>query len=103
LELEYKIIQDGEVVSAGEGTTGNMSSGGVLFRTGNHVDRGCVELSIRWPAILGNTPFVELRIVGSVTRSDANGVAVRTSRYHFQQLGNPTEAFHQLFGHAMVH
>jgi len=102
LDLEYRIIENGTVVSTGDGKTGNMSSGGILFRSQNEVTEGSVELLIRWPAILGNTPFVELCVFGRVVRSDADGIAVRTARYQFQKLGNPAHAFHQLFGHALV-
>ena len=102
LDLEYRVIENGAVVSAGDGKTGNMSSGGILFHTQDDVAKGSVELLIRWPAILGNTPFVELCIFGNVVRSDAGGIAVRMARYHFQKLGDPAHAFHQLFGHALV-
>ena len=102
LDLEYRVIENGAVVSAGEGKTGNMSSGGILFRAQDDIAKGSVELLIRWPAILGITPVVELCVFGRVIRSDAGGVAVQMARYHFQKPGNPTQTLHQLSGHALV-
>ncbi len=103
LELEYRIIKDEKVVCAGSGRTGNMSSGGILFHTGEGVPNGpSVELAVRWPAVLGNAPFLELCITGRLVRNDAQGVAIRTSRYHFQKLDKPREAFDELFTNAVI-
>ena len=56
---------DDKVVSTGAGRTGNMSSGGVLFHAAEGVPSGPhVEFAVRWPAVLGNAPFLELRISG---------------------------------------
>jgi len=103
LELEYKIIKDDKVVSTGVGRTGNLSSGGVLFHTEHGVPNGPnVELAVRWPAVLGNAPFLELCISGRLVRNDARGVAMRMSRYHFQKLGDPRNAFEELFTDAVI-
>lgn len=103
LELDYKIIDKGIVVAEGLGRTGNMSSGGLFFQPEREISDGhSVELSIRWPAVLGNSPFIELSVTGRVVRSDAAGAAVRTNHYEFQRLGNPALAFQQLFGTALI-
>jgi hypothetical protein len=103
LELEYRIIKDEKVVSTGSGKTGNISSGGVLFHAADGVPNGPnVELSVRWPAVLGNAPFLELRISGRLVRSDSNGIAMHMSRYHFQKLGDPRGAFEELFTGAVI-
>jgi hypothetical protein len=89
LELEYKVMEGGEVVCTGAGTTGNISSGGVLFLTEGTVASGpAVELSIRWPAVSAGEPSMELRLSGRIVRSDANGTALQTCRYHFQKPGH---------------
>lgn len=103
LDLEFKIINGDQVVSTGAGRTGNISSGGVLF----HADEGVlngpnVELAVRWPAVLGNAPFLELRIYGRLVRNDSHGVAMRMSRYHFEKLGDPRGAFEELFADAVI-
>jgi hypothetical protein len=46
LELEYKVMTGGAVIGSGTGKTGNISSGGVLFRTEDQLAAGpAVELS----------------------------------------------------------
>jgi hypothetical protein len=92
-----------EVVSTGAGKTGNISSGGVLFHAADGMPKGPnVELAVRWPAVLGNAPFLELRISGRMVRSDSNGVAMRMSRYHFEKLGNPRAAFEEIYAGAVI-
>ena len=103
LDLEFSIIDGDKVVSTGAGRTGNISSGGVLFHAADDVPNGSnVELAVRWPAVLGNAPFLELRISGRMTRNDSQGVAMRMSRYHFEKLGNPREAFAEIFTGAVI-
>lgn len=103
LDLEFRITDDDKVVSAGAGRTENISSGGVLFHAAQGVPTGPhVELAVRWPAVLGNTPFLELRIFGRLVRSDSQGVAMRMSRYHFEKLGDPRGAFEALFTNAVI-
>lgn len=103
LDLEYRIIDQGRVIATGGGKTGNMSSGGVLFRAeDDFADGRFVELYIRWPAVLGNAPFIELCVSGRVVRSGPDGAALRMTRYHFQQLRNPAAAFDQLCGRVMI-
>ena len=103
LDLEFRVVDDDKVVSTGIGKTGNMSSGGVLFYASEGVPTGPhVELAVRWPAVLGNAPFLELRIFGRLVRSDSQGIAMRMSRYHFEKLGNPREAFEEIFTSAVI-
>ena len=103
LELEYKIMKGDKVVSVGTGRTENLSSGGVLFHPEASVPNGPhVELAVRWPAVMGNAPFLELCISGRLVRNDSNGVAMRMSRYHFQKLVNTRAAFAELFTDAMI-
>ena len=103
LDLEFRIVEDDKVVSTGTGKTGNMSSGGVLFFAAESVPTGPhVELAVRWPAVLGNVPFLELRIFGRLVRNDSQGIAMRMSRYHFEKLGNPRAAFEDIFTNAVI-
>jgi hypothetical protein len=103
LDLEFRIIDEDKVVSTGAGKTGNISSGGVLFHAAEGVPNGPhVELAVRWPAVLGNAPFLELRIFGRLVRNDSQGVAMRMTRYHFEKLGNPRGAFEELFTNAVI-
>jgi hypothetical protein len=103
LDLEFRIVDGDTVVCTGAGRTGNISSGGVLFHAGNRVPNGPhVELAVRWPAVLGNAPFLELRIYGRLVRNDSQGVALRMSRYHFEKLDNPRQAFEEIFTPAVI-
>jgi hypothetical protein len=103
LDLEFSIIDDDKVVSIGAGRTGNISSGGVLFHADDEVPNGSnVELAVRWPAVLGNSPFLELHISGRLVRNDSHGVAMRMSRYHFEKLPNPREAYEEIFTDAVI-
>ena len=103
MEMEYKVMVGAEVVATGAGRTGNISSGGVLFLTeGNLADGPALEISIRWPTVSGDEPFVELRMSGQIVRSDANGTALRLCRYHFQKLSNTDAAVNHLLRDAMI-
>ena len=103
LDLEFRIIDGDKVLSKGAGKTDNISSGGVLFHAEDSVQDGMhVELAVRWPAVLGNSPFLELRIFGRLVRNDAHGAAIRMSRYRFERLGNPREAFAEIFTDAVI-
>jgi len=103
LDLEYKIFQQGRVVSSGTGRTENISSGGLFFRVdGGLADAPYVDLSIRWPAMLGDAPFVELCVSGRLIRNGPEGVAVRITRHQFQKLGNLSAAFDQVYGKVLI-
>lgn len=103
LDLEFRVMDDDDVVSSGDGKTENISSGGVLFRAGAQVRSGShIELAVRWPAVLGNAPFLELRIFGRMVRNNSQGVALRMSRYHFEKLADARGAFEEIFTHAVI-
>lgn len=103
LYLEYRIFRDGTVVSTGSGRTLNISSGGILFQPLGTLPGGsAVELSIRWPAALGNATFIELTVSGHILRSDDTGTVVRTIRYHFGDLTS-TALLGQIFQSDLVH
>ena len=103
LELEYKVMEGGEVVATGTGRTGNISSGGVLFQTeGKLTNAPAVELSIRWPGFSAGEPFMELRMFGRIVRSDANGTALQMCRYHFQKPADTVAVVDPPFGDAMI-
>jgi hypothetical protein len=103
LELEYKVMEGGEVTGTGAGRTGNIGSGGVFFQTEDKLAEGPnVELSIRWPSVPGGEPSIELRMSGRVLRSDTRGTALQMCRYHFQKPGNSGTAAEPPFGNAMI-
>jgi hypothetical protein len=103
LDLEYKIVKSGLTAGSGLGKTGNISSQGILFHPEEPVPVGQhVQLSIRWPAAMGNEPFIELWAYGRIVRSDPDGTAVQLSRHHFQKPKDPHVVFEQFGVHALV-
>jgi hypothetical protein len=103
LELNYKVMEAGEIVGTGVGTTGNISSSGVFFLTGGiPVDGSSVEISIRWPAVSEETPFMQLRMSGRVVRSDAGGTALQISRYRFEKPDGCEADSEPALGTAMI-
>jgi len=81
LRLQYRLgggpCQEGHLV--------NLSSGGAFFRAAEPVRVGArVELSVPWPYLLDGNCRLQLRIRGTVVRSDSFGVAVQSSRHEFR-------------------
>lgn len=84
-ELRYKLVEGQTVLAQGTGETIDLGSGGIAFRTGQTLKTGCfAELSIAWPALLGENTLMRLVVFGRVLRSQ-NGVAVCTvDKYEFR-------------------
>ena len=103
LQMEYKVMEGGEVIGTGAGKTENISSGGVLFQPEGLMAEGpTVELSIRWPALPGDEPCMDLRVSGRVLRSDANGTAVQMCRHHFEKPGDAGAPIDPAFGDVLI-
>lgn len=65
--------------------TENLSSKGVLLRTGRDLSRGqLVELALSWPVRLNDTCDLQLVIQGPVVRSNGASAAVAIERYEFK-------------------
>ena len=85
LELQHRKLQGGKVVVSGEGRTCNLSSGGILFHTGDLLNPGArMQLSIHWPVKLENACGLKLMVEGRVVRSTTEGTAIRIERYEFR-------------------
>lgn len=86
-ELRFKLLDDDRIVGTGTGETVDISSGGVAFRVGQRLDPGAlVELSISWPAVLGESCLMRLVILGRVLRSGERAAA-SIERYEFRTQG----------------
>jgi PilZ domain len=82
-EVKYRLLNS-KVKLSGTGRTLDMSSGGILFTTEQQLSPGrTVELSVNWPAMLGNCPL-KFVAVGKVVRSGPAEAAVRIQRYEFR-------------------
>ncbi len=72
---------------AGSGTTVNISSGGVLFRSVESVPEDSrIEMALSWPFSLEDCAL-KLVLRGRVVRSDRHATAVRVLQYEFRTAG----------------
>jgi len=82
-EVKYRVLNS-KVKVSGTGRTLDMSSGGILFTTEQQLSPGrTVELSVNWPARLGNC-LLKFVAVGRIVRSGPTEAAVRIQRYEFR-------------------
>jgi hypothetical protein len=82
-EVKYRLLNS-KIKLSGTGRTLDMSSGGILFTTEQELTPGrTVELSVNWPAKLGNC-LLKFVAVGRVVRSGPSQAAVRIQRYEFR-------------------
>src|SRR5580658_3154807 len=83
-EIRYRVLEDGKIVSVGNGKTLNLSSNGVEFVTENHLPPGSfIEVSIAWPALLENRCPLQLIGFGRVLRSVSGIIACTIEQYEF--------------------
>ena len=76
----------------GSGTTVNISSGGVLFRSAQPLPTRCaVEMALSWPFSL-NDCALKLVMKGRVVRSDDRATAVQVTHYEFRTAGPRRDA-----------
>ncbi|MBS1853844.1 MAG: PilZ domain-containing protein [Acidobacteria bacterium] len=84
LGLDYRAFGRDHSVSAGTGTTLNMSSRGLFIHTTNPLARsGMIEISVHLPESTGGERAANLVILGQVVRADAGGAAIRILRHGF--------------------
>jgi hypothetical protein len=88
-EVRYRVFQSKAVQLVGAGKTVDFSSGGVLFTTSEPLLTGrLVEVSVTWPARLGETCPLQLVATGRIVRADAAKAAMRIERYEFKTLSS---------------
>ena len=84
----YPIIARSEYILAGnrgQGTTVNISSGGVFLKTDRLLPVGKqIQVFINWPVLLDQRCPLRLVMTGRVLRSDEAGAAVGKLRYDFK-------------------
>jgi hypothetical protein len=86
-EIRYRVLEDGKIISVGNGKTLNLSSNGVAFVTDNHLPPGSfIEVSIAWPALLENRCPLQLIGFGRVLRSAGGTIACTIEQYEFRTL-----------------
>jgi hypothetical protein len=87
-ELRYKVLDGKTVVARGTGVTLDISSNGASFRSAEPLEPlksgAFIELSISWPARLGDETPLRLAIVGKAVRSTGDWAACAIDRYEFR-------------------
>jgi c-di-GMP-binding flagellar brake protein YcgR len=84
-EVRYRVLQARTVTKTGTGKSLDVSSGGILFTTTEHLPTGrMVEIAMSWPARLHGTCPLQFVATGRVVRSDGGTAAVRIQRYEFR-------------------
>ena len=90
LDLRWKLLHRKHVLDAGEGSTLDLSSGGVRFESGRALPEGfTVELAISWPALLHNITPMQLVVQGRIVRSEGGQIAIRMIQHEFRTLRMP--------------
>ena len=85
LEVDYRLINKGQVTGAGSGKTVNMSSGGVCFNCAGPLPvSGLIELIVRWPFLLEGACPLSLVMRGRIVRSDEVRTAVYAKQHEFR-------------------
>src|SRR5947209_16492106 len=88
-EVRYKMLDGKSVTGSGSGKTLDISSGGVLFTTEQHLTEGKrLELSVNWPAQLNNSCALKLVALGRLVRCDATKAAIAIEKYEFRTRGS---------------
>jgi PilZ domain len=83
--IRYKLMEVTHVAQTGQGSTVNISSGGILFSTKSQLPLGQrAELSVDWPAQLNAHCGLKLVAVGIIVRSSGDTAAVRIEKYDFR-------------------
>jgi hypothetical protein len=91
LPLQYKIMKNYLVLGTGTGTSVDLSSGGIAFKSNEPLKVGSyLELSIGWPVLLNQSCPLKLVASGRVVRSNENGTAIKLDRYEFRTSGAKT-------------
>ena len=92
LDLRWKLLHRKRVLDAGEGSTLDLSSGGVRFESGRALPEGFnVELAISWPVLLHNITPMQLVVQGRIVRSQGGQIAIRMVGHEFRTVRTPAD------------
>jgi hypothetical protein len=93
LSVHYRVSQRGVMARTGTGTTCEMSTSGLSFRTRKPLPVGAhVELIIDWPAKHGDVYPIDLQATGFILRSEGGRTAVRVTSRKFRVLDAPAQS-----------
>lgn len=84
-DLRFKLLENDRIVASGFGTTANMSSGGVAFKSDAQLPNGSyVELSISWPALLGEQCPMRIIVFGRIMRGSEEMKVCSIEKWEFR-------------------
>ena len=90
LDLRWKLIHRKRVLDSGEGSTIDLSSGGVRFESSRALPTGLnVELAISWPVFLRGVTPTQLMVHGRIVRSEGGQIAIRMIQHEFRTVRTP--------------
>jgi PilZ domain len=93
LPIHYRISQRGGIERSGTGTTFEMSSTGLSFRSRKPLPIGAhLEMIVEWPARYGDLYPIDLQATGFVVRSESGRTAVRVTSRRFRVLTAPAHS-----------
>lgn len=85
LEVRYTIAGRRAPVETASGRTIDMSSSGLSFTADRPLPTGVkLDVSIDWPALLGDSVQLQLVVSGVVVRSSGAVIALRIERHEFR-------------------
>ncbi len=85
LPVHYRVSERGSAARSGTGTTCEVSTNGLSFRTRKPLRVGShVEMVIDWPAKFADEFPVDLRMTGFIVRSRNGRVGVRITSHKFR-------------------
>jgi hypothetical protein len=93
LQIHYRVSQRGGIERNGTGTTYDMSSTGLRFRSRKPLPVGShLEMVIEWPARYGDIYPINLHATGFVVRNESGRTAVRVTSRKFRVLSSPAQS-----------
>jgi hypothetical protein len=88
LDLRWRLMHRKRVLDTGEGSTLDLSSGGVRFESSRTLPLGLnLELAISWPVLLHNAAPMQLMVRGRIVRSEGGRIAIRMIQHEFRTVG----------------
>ena len=94
LPLKYKVIYPKTEAISGTGSTVLLSSTDIVFNADQPLGSALrCEISIAWPVLLGTRINLQLVLQSVITRSEAQFVMGRVSKYEFRTRGRGSNIF----------
>jgi hypothetical protein len=85
LPLHYRFAEKGSMPRTGSGTTCDMSTNGLSFRSRKALPVGThIEMIVDWPPRYGDLYPIDLVMTGFIVRSTGGKTAVRVSSRKFR-------------------